>query len=299
MAEPDTALPPEVSAAIAREVEAACRRYRVTAEQAHRAFHAAFAADPALIDAFRARHATEDVTRLRAYREAVKRARKDIYYQLRQYRREGDTPHEALAARLAAQVQGSAPAEAIRETCRALLATHASTRERDHAPFYDALFALVPPPASVLDLGCGLQPLAYPFGVREGVCYVALDRDPSAIAVLRAFAPAALPARLVALQADLAALDWRDALACGVARFDLALMLKLVPVVRRQQRDLLPFLADAPAHRLLITGNVESLTRHESIKGREDRALRDFIALSNRRVIGHFRAGGEFGYLLE
>ena len=302
MDEPLAGLPAPAADAIEREVQAICKRYRVDADCARQALYAAFAARPELIEALRAAHPTGEVARLGAYKAAIKAARKTIYYHLRQYRRQGRDAGDAqtaLAARLAAQVAEGAPGEMIRETCRALLATHASTAERDQDAFFRALFDLVPPPESIIDIGCGLQPLAYPFAARGAPLYVAVDREPGAIAVLQAFAPSVAPARLVALRAELADLDWAATLAFGVAEFDLALMLKLVPVIRRQQRDLLPLLAAVPTRRILITGNVEALTRRERIRPREDRALRAFVALTGRRVVGELETPGEFGYVLE
>ncbi len=299
MAESLDAVLAGISDLIEQEVSAICKRYRADPDQTRRALYAAIARQPGLLAEVQTRGSPEEVARLGAYKAAVKAARKAVYYQLRRYRRQDDASLEALTAQLAAQIAGGAPAEAIRETRRALLGTHASTRERDQQAFFRALFAWVEPPASVVDVGCGLQPLAYPFAEKGCALYVAVDRDAQAIQILETFASMASPARLVALRADLAGFDWAQVCTYGVARFDLALMLKLVPVVSRQQRDLLPLLAGAPARRVLVTGNMESLARRETIRRREDRALRGFIEMSGRRVIGHFEAPGEFGYVLE
>jgi hypothetical protein len=295
MAEPPPDFPDDL---LAQEAAAICKRYRVDADQARRALQAAFATRPALMEIIRARHPAKDVARLAAYKAAIKEARKQIYYHLRQYRRQAHT-QAALADRLARQIQSNAPPGAIRETCAQLLQTHASTAERDQQAFYQALFGLVGRPHSVLDIGCGLQPLAHPFAQQDGGLYLAVDQDAGVISILQTFAPLAAPVRLVPLRAHLAAFDWEETLVYGVERFELALMLKLVPVLHRQSRDLLSFLARLPARRVLITGNVEALTRHERIRQREDKALREFAALSGRRIAGHFETLSEFGYMLE
>lgn len=302
MAEPRAGLPGDASARIAeaveREVAAICARYRADPAQARAALYGAISRQPGLVAAIEAGHALEDVTRLRAYKDAVKAARKAVYYQLRQYRRADESEIAALAARLADLVARGAAHDDIDVARRALLAAHASTRERDQEAFFQALFSLVDSPASILDLGCGLQPLAFPFE-KHTTRYVAVDRDAPAIHTLEAFAPHVLPARLIPLQRDLASLDWAGLIAFGVERYDLALMLKLVPVVRRQQRDLLPVLAGAPVRRIVITGNVEALARREDIRWREDQALRAFIAMTGRVVVGQIDTPGEFGYVLE
>jgi 16S rRNA (guanine(1405)-N(7))-methyltransferase len=69
---------------------------------------------------------------------------------------------------------------AVRDTCRRLMAEHASTRER--LPilerYYVELFALTGPPRSVVDLACGLGALALPWmELPEGATYTAYDVD--------------------------------------------------------------------------------------------------------------------------
>ncbi|MCA9899976.1 MAG: 16S rRNA methyltransferase [Ardenticatenaceae bacterium] len=53
----------------------------------------------------------------------------------------------------------------LRTTCHQLMQAHASTRERLSIldEFYETIFAELPPVHTVLDLACGLNPLAYPW----------------------------------------------------------------------------------------------------------------------------------------
>ncbi|MEO8394385.1 MAG: 16S rRNA methyltransferase [Chloroflexota bacterium] len=65
-----------------------------------------------------------------------------------------------------------------REVCRALMQTHASTRERLPIldEFYRVALAEIAPLHSVLDLACGLNPLAIPFmPLADGATYYACD----------------------------------------------------------------------------------------------------------------------------
>ena len=62
--------------------------------------------------------------------------------------------------------------------CKMVMAAHASTRERLPIleAFYAATFAELPPIHSVLDLACGLNPLAIPWmPLAEGASYIACD----------------------------------------------------------------------------------------------------------------------------
>lgn len=55
--------------------------------------------------------------------------------------------------------------ECLRETCRRIMGHHASTRERLPIldAFYPAVFSVLPPVRSLLDVACGLNPLAVPW----------------------------------------------------------------------------------------------------------------------------------------
>ncbi|MCU0495454.1 MAG: 16S rRNA methyltransferase [Chloroflexaceae bacterium] len=85
-------------------------------------------------------------------------------------------PYDAWFATLAA-AQAEGP-EQFRAACRTMLNQHASTRERLPVleTFYTTLFAALPPVRSVLDVACGLNPLAWPWmGLPAEVNYSACD----------------------------------------------------------------------------------------------------------------------------
>jgi 16S rRNA (guanine(1405)-N(7))-methyltransferase len=78
----------------------------------------------------------------------------------------------------------------IKAACRQLLDLHSSTRERlpilDR--FYPAIFGVTGRPGSILDLGCGLNPVSLPWmGLSEGSRYIALDIDHERIRFLNWF----------------------------------------------------------------------------------------------------------------
>jgi len=87
-------------------------------------------------------------------------------------------PDAVLAELRAAQARGGP--EGLRAACRQALARHASTRERLPVieDFYRTIFARTGPPGRVLDLACGLGPLAWPWmGLPAQTGYVAYDVD--------------------------------------------------------------------------------------------------------------------------
>lgn len=276
-------------------------RYKVTREEALEALYQAFADRPELLHRLHERMQQEDVTRWRDYRDAVKECRKSIYYSLRRYYTD---PEEAdrLIAEFEREVAGDRGAERIAELRGELLSAHTATRERMdyYQEFYDAFFALVGRPGAILDIGCGMHPLSYPFaGV--GRCtqlYVAADRDPRILRCLHAYARLVGAGLLQPAATDLREPDWAAALPV-LGPFELATLLKVVPVLERLDRSAAMRLAEVPAERIFLTGSTESMTRRQDIEARQRAVLDRFIGASGRTVLEEFRAGQEFGYLVE
>ncbi|MEO3778230.1 hypothetical protein ABGB16_15555 [Micromonospora sp. B11E3] len=86
--------------------------------------------------------------------------------------------------------------QARREWCRQVLAGHFSSAERlpDLDAFYPALFGLVPPPRTVADLACALNPFSLPW-LREvsDARYVGYDFNSTFVALGNAFLSRAYP----------------------------------------------------------------------------------------------------------
>jgi 16S rRNA (guanine(1405)-N(7))-methyltransferase len=120
--------------------------------------------------------------------------------------------------------------DTIRSTCRQLMALHSSTRERlpllDR--FYGEIWAVAGRPTSILDLGCGLNPLALPWmGLAPGARYVAIDIDAARIGFLNHVLVLAGHPPLARCQDILVQPPPESA--------DLALLLKMSPSLERQE----------------------------------------------------------------
>ncbi|MCC6146703.1 MAG: hypothetical protein IT308_03970 [Anaerolineaceae bacterium] len=95
-------------------------------------------------------------------KEARKQARRKLHMIVAPYL--GDPDYAQATRQLEGAFASGGPA-ALKEVCVQLLGTHASTRERLPylEQFYAALFAVTGRPFSILDLACGLNPLAFPW----------------------------------------------------------------------------------------------------------------------------------------
>lgn len=280
------------------EVEAICYRYRINPTDARAILEQHFAGQPKLLQKIAERYPAEDVTRLSDYRRVIKAVKKQVYYYLRQYHQELSKETD-LKQRLQELNPISADSARLDDLIADLLSTHVSTQERFpyYETFYQVLFDLLDPPRTILDLGCGLHPLSFPFQqtVHALQLYIAIDKDAGAIETLAMYAPHVEPVHLEPVCADLATARWADYVDEQV---DLTLMLKLIPVLQRYDKSVLPHLASVPTRLMLVTASAEAMTRRQSIRRREARVLRQFVALTGREVVANFEVGNEFGHLL-
>jgi 16S rRNA (guanine(1405)-N(7))-methyltransferase len=123
-----------------------------------------------------ARIALEELAAGRSVKEATKTTRRRLH-QIGAVYIQG-APHYGRWLELLREATGSGDAEQIKAACRAIMATHQSSLER--LPILDVLYRDVlagfGPVNSVLDLACGLNPLAIPWmPLAPGAHYRARD----------------------------------------------------------------------------------------------------------------------------
>lgn len=104
-------------------------------------------------------------TALRQYKKpkkAIKAVRAQLHSIMAPYL--GDPDYAAAAAQLETAFASGNPGQ-IKAVCQAILHSHLSTRERQPilADFYAQIFAVTGKPQSILDVACGLNPLAFPW----------------------------------------------------------------------------------------------------------------------------------------
>jgi 16S rRNA (guanine(1405)-N(7))-methyltransferase len=170
--------------------------------------------DPALV----ARLAAEELPKARNADDAVKRVKRRLHQAVGAFH----TPSAATAAWPAGDPS------ALRQACLAAMARHASTRERlPHLDtFFPGIWEHTGVPGRVLDLGCGLNPLALPWMGIGPATYHVVDVDAGTLETVRGFLTAVdQPHRVEAR--DLVTGPPDD-------EADVALLLKLVTTLDRQ-----------------------------------------------------------------
>lgn len=222
--------------------------------------------DPSLI----ARLAVEEVPKARNADEAVKRVKRRLHQAVGAFRRH----------RPATSSWPVGDPSVLRDACIAAMRRHASTRERvPHLDrFHAGIWERTGVPASVLDLGCGLHPLALPWMGLGPARYVAMDADAGTLSTVGGFLEAmGQPHRTVV--GDLVRQVPDDPV-------DVVLLLKLVTTLDRQDPE-----AAGRLLRMLRARHAVVSFASRSLGGRggRERTYRDRLdrlATDSGRVVG-------------
>jgi 16S rRNA (guanine(1405)-N(7))-methyltransferase len=177
---------------------------------------------------------------------------------------------DAVYGRLAVAYETGAEVE-IKTACRSVLDQHSSTRERLPIleQFYAAIFASTGWPRSLLDLGCGLNPLCLPWmELDSNTAYFALDIDSDRVRFLN---------RYLALSGYEPLARCQDILITPPAeKVDLALLLKMSPSLERQEQGAtLRLLDQLDATSVVVSFAVTSLGGRE--KGMAENYRQQFL----------------------
>lgn len=235
-------------------VEAVCagRKYRSIAPQLVRAV------------------AQAELAKGRSHKEAVKATRVQLHRSAAVYRSEG-VDYARWLDSLASAWQEPDRRDAL---LGRMMASHASTRER--LPFLDEFYAHIfshlPPIRTLLDVACGLNPLALPWMLlAENAAYHAVDIFTDQTHFLEQFFG------LAGIQGRA---ETRDVLAdCPQDPVDLALVLKTIPCLEQMEKDAgRRLLEQLNARYLAVSFPVRSLSGRR--KGMEDTYSAHFAELS-------------------
>jgi hypothetical protein len=231
------------------------------------------------------------------FKNFVKQHKKELYYRLRQYKGD-DESKQALLKEL--RLAESDPSEMKRiSLLQDLAAFHVSSQERfaENNLLYDHLANVMDDVHSIVDAGCGVQPLFFPHARFSQVGkYIALDKDKESANLMNVFKNtfASQYAWLYPRVWNISE-GWRDV--CNeysLETFDLALLFKLVPVVKRTSPALLQQLAGIPAKTIVISGVKESMVKKHDIERKERKAIDNFIKDTGRTKVEEFELANEF-----
>ena len=191
-----------------------------------------------------------ELTKRRNLKEAIK-ATKDTLHQVAGAFQDHDMPY----TRWLEALQEANPQGDLRSVCREIMGHHASTRERLPIleELYAEVFADLFPITSVLDLACGLNPLALPWmPLAPAPTYHACDIDADMMSFLGAFLP------LAGVQGTATVCDVTQAIPQELV--DLAFLLKAIPCLEQIDKSIgRRLLEDIPARHIVVSFPGKSL----------------------------------------
>ncbi len=196
---------------------------------------------------------SQELAKRRNLKEAVK-ATKNTLHQIGGAYLNGHIDYPAWLNTLRSAGQ-TADQQQLRKVCRKLMSYHASTRERLPIleQFYSEIFAALPPVSSILDLACGLNPLALPWmPLAEHVTYSTYDIYSDMMDFLQAW---------FIMQGKMGSATVCDVLhACPSQQADVAFLLKAIPCLEQlDKRACHQLLPKIQARYLVVSFPVSSL----------------------------------------
>jgi len=201
------------------------------------------------------------------------------------------SPAQAVTAMAAAVRSGQA---GLRQAALRAMRAHASSAERADwlEPFYARVAAWCGAPASVADLGCGLNPLAIPWmTLAPGAAYLATEIDTALVAALAGLGDV-MGVRLAAAAMDLLAPQ-------PVIGAELVFMLKLVTTLDQQEAGASGRLLRAvDARHVVLSLPRGSLSGRRGYRNEPGAIVGDVVAGSRYRVAAEAAFGDEAVYYL-
>ena len=233
----------------------------------------------------------QELPKRRSLKEAVKATKNKLHQVGGAYQQTKLDYAKSLALLREAAVSPSD----FRATCQGLMQAHASTRERLPIldDFYQSILAELPPIRSVMDLACGLNPLAYPWlPLPPDVHYTAVDIYADMLSFIQQFF-------------DIAGLNGRTQQRDIIGNPPtesayLILLLKTLPCLEQVDKTATANLLDSLNGRyLLISYPAQSLGGRS--KGMVDNYTRQFEQLANGRSwqLQRFEFSTELAFLIK
>lgn len=195
----------------------------------------------------------QELSKQRNLKEAIKSTKNKLHQVGGAY--QTSTPRYAVWLDELKFARRSGNEDRFLETCKWIMHYHSSTRERLPIleQFYGAIFASLPPVNSVIDIACGLHPLAIPWmRLNEHVQYVAYDIYEDMVDFLTG-SLALMPLHGSGQVCDVIH-------ACPTQKVDLAFILKAIPCLEQVDKSAgLRLLESINADHLVVSFPAHSL----------------------------------------
>jgi 16S rRNA (guanine(1405)-N(7))-methyltransferase len=216
----------------------------------------------------------------------MKKTKKSIYYYLRQYKQEEPEKVQEKFSELKEKLKKEKKLEKTISLHKELLKMHISSKERIpfYSKFYEKIFKVTGIPESILDVSCGFNYFSVPFMKFNGF-YAGTEHKKEFVNkineyffLIEEFSEIKGKGFLL----DLKEKDFdsrNELLELNKGKlFDVAFVLKLIPVMEREKKGLTENLIELiPAKWIVLSCSKESMTKKEDISFRETFLINKFI----------------------
>ena len=221
--------------------------------------------------------ASKEMTKRRSYKETIKAIKNKLHQVGGAYFDGFDGRDEyTVWLTLLQKAIETGEQDVIRQCCRDIMRHHASTHERLSLldDFYETLFMDIGPVHSILDLACGLQPLALPWlPLAPNATYYACDIYQHMMDFLRQW----FALMHVDGYADVCDLSQ----SCPTQRVDVALALKMLPCLEQIDKAAsLRLLREVNARHVIVSFPIQSL-------GGKAKGMASYYEAHFRQLIEH------------
>ncbi len=220
---------------------------------------------------------SRELAKRSSLKEAIKATRNKLHQVGGAYMASGEARYPSWIAQLR-QAGARGDKKLLMQACMSIMGHHSSTRERLPIleQFYTTLLADLPPVRSVIDVACGLHPLAIPWmPLGQDVQYYAYDIYRDMADFLNEFMS------LIQVQGYAQACDVIQH--CPTFKVDLAFLLKAIPCLEQVDKNAVPRLLDTiNADHLLVSFPVHSLGgRRKGMVVNYETRFRDLVGHRN------------------
>ncbi len=221
------------------------------------------------------------------YKKVMKKTKKKIYYELRQYKHEPEEKIKEKFNELKEKIKKEKKLEKTIGLHKQMLEMHVSSRERiDFYPeFYRKIFRITGKPESILDVSAGFNYFSVPFLGLKKIFFAGTEYKKEFIKQMNEYFSLIKKYSEVngkgfflnLMETDFETRNELLDLNNG-KKFDSAFLLKLIPVMEREKKGSTENLIELiPAKWIILSCSKESMTKKEKISFRETSIIKKFI----------------------
>jgi len=270
---------------VKESVEKIVKRYKVSPEQAEEFFLDEAFKNKVFMEKALEFSEKKNFSKWSEYRKVMKKTKKNIYYNLRQYKHESVQEIKEKFDELKKALKKEKPEKTL-DLHKHLLKMHISSKERIefYPEFYKKIFEVTGKPDSLLDVSTGFNYFSLIFSGLKKLDFVGTEYKKEFVEQMNEYFKltenSGIKGKGFLLDLKNTDFDTRNELLDlnNGKNFDVVFLLKLIPVIEREKRGLTENLLDLiPAKWIVLSCSKESMTKKEKISFRETGTIKKFI----------------------